>query len=65
MLRVVKKMAAIIQEADDAYEGIVMDHWGEKWLSFDWMQGEDLEMLKEADALDTIIAEHQRFRNSQ
>lgn len=60
-----KRMAAMIQEADDAYDGLVMDHWGKKWLSFDWVEGEELEMLEEADALDTIIAEHQRFRNSQ
>lgn len=56
------RLRELVQATHDEFPGLLLDNWGEKWLSLDFLDEREVEVLKEAGALDTLRKEleHQR-----
>lgn len=52
-----QRIGHILQVADDAFPGLLMDNWGQKWLSLDFLEERELGALRGAGALELIQKE--------
>jgi hypothetical protein len=44
----VDQMAQVVQEADDAFPGFIIQQWGHEWLAIDFIDQETYEFLKKS-----------------
>lgn len=51
------RMRKMLQEADDAFPGLLMDNWGQKWLSLDFLDDNEVTMLKNSKVFEKIQGE--------
>ena len=42
-------MAKVVEAADDKFDGLILQQWGHRWLSIDFLDAETVEFLKKSD----------------
>lgn len=47
-IKVVDRMAEVVQKADDRFSGFILQQWGHEWLSIDLINKETYEFLKKS-----------------
>lgn len=52
-----KRLGTALQDADEAFPGLLMDNWGEKWLSLDFLDENEVAALKNSGTLEVIQKE--------
>ncbi len=59
-----KQMGNILQQAADAFPGLLMDNWGQKWLSLDFLDQQEVAVLKSSGNLEPLQQELKTRRHS-
>lgn len=59
-----QKIGHILQQADEAFPGLLMDNWGQKWLSLDFLDERELGALQKAGAVELIQQELELHRRT-
>ena len=44
-----QSMARIVEEADKRFDGLILQQWGHRWLSLDFLDQESVEFFKQSD----------------
>lgn len=60
-----KRLGGILQEADQAYPGLLMDHWGDKWLSLDFLDEGETKAFESSGVLELMQKEHEFQRRQE
>ncbi len=59
-----KRLRDMMQPADDAFSGLLMDNWGQKWLSLDFLDEQEVAVLKSSGSLELLQQELESKRRS-
>jgi hypothetical protein len=59
-----KRIGEVLQQADDAFPGLLLDNWGKKWLSLDFLDEKEAAALKGSGSLDLIQKEVESRRRT-
>jgi hypothetical protein len=51
------RLRKMLQEADESFSGLLMDNWGQKWLSLDFLDDNEVAALKKAQIFEKIQGE--------
>ena len=59
-----KRLRDMMQPADDAFPGLLMDNWGQKWLSLDFLDEQEVAALNSSGTLDLLQKELESQRQA-
>ncbi len=59
-----QRMGDILQQAADSFPGLLMDNWGHKWLSLDFLDQQEVAVLKSSGNLEPLQQELKSRRHS-
>ena len=59
-----KRLRETLQQADDAFSGLLMDNWGQKWLSLDFLDEQEVSVLQRSGNLELLQQELESQRRS-
>ena len=59
-----KRMGNILQQTADSFPGLLMDNWGHKWLSLDFLDQQEVAVLKSSGNLEPLQQELETRRHS-
>ncbi len=59
-----QRMEGILQQAADSFPGLLMDNWGHKWLSLDYLDQQEVAALKSSGNLEPLQQELKSRRHN-